>query len=81
MKLDQQLLDRITLNDRDALREVAHLLREADRAWNRIERGKQTELNAMHHDDGSLALCLRRALQAADELIVATQGAGVQTSL
>lgn len=76
MKLDQQLLDRITLNDRDALCEVAHLLREAERAWNRIERGKQTELNAMHHDEGSLALCLRRAQQAADELIVATQGAG-----
>lgn len=81
MMLDQQLLDRIVLDDRDALGEVAHRLREAERAWNRIERGKQTELNAMHHDDGSLALCLRRALQAADELIVATQGAGVQTSL
>jgi uncharacterized protein YecT (DUF1311 family) len=76
MKLDQQLLERITSDDRDALREVAHLLCEAQRAWNRIERGKQTELNAMHRDDGSLALCLYRATQAVDGLIAATQGAG-----
>jgi len=27
-------------------------------------------------DEGSLALCLRRAMQAADELIEATHGAG-----
>lgn len=80
MMLDQQLLNRISLNDRGALREVAHLLCEAQRAWSRIERGKQTELNAMHCDDGSLALCLRRAQQAADELIVATHGTGERAS-
>src|SRR6218665_720731 len=70
--LDQHLLDRITRDDRGALCEVAHLLRRAERAWHRIESGKQCELNAMHHDDGSFALCLRRALQAADDLVDAT---------
>ena len=76
MPLEQQLLDRITLDDRGALCEVAHFLREAERAWSRIDRGKQCELNAMHHDDGSLAHCLRWAMQAVDELIEATKGAG-----
>lgn len=76
MMLEQQLLDRITADDQDALYEAALLLRRTERAWNRIERGKQAELNAMHHDDGSLALCLHRAQQAVDELIAAIQGAG-----
>jgi len=76
MHLEQQLLDRITLDDRGALFEVAHFLGKAERAWNRIDRGNQSELNALHHDDGSLALCLRRAMQAADELIEGSQGAG-----
>ena len=67
MMLEQQLLDRITAEDRDALHDVAHLLRRTEGAWNRIERGKQAELNAMHHEEGSLALCLRRAQQAVDE--------------
>lgn len=75
MMLEQQLFDRITAEDRDALHDVAHLLCEAQRAWNRIERGKQAELNAMHHDDGSFALCLCRAQQAVDEWIAAVQGA------
>ncbi|MDE1544110.1 hypothetical protein PTW32_01670 [Dechloromonas agitata] len=47
MPLEQQLLDRITLDDRGALCEVAHFLCEAE-----------------------------RAMQAADELIDATKGAG-----
>lgn len=38
--------------------------------------GKQCELGAMHHDDGSLALCLRRAIQAAEELFEAGMGGG-----
>lgn len=76
MPLEQQLLDRITPDDRAALFEVAHFLGKAERAWHRIDRGKQCELNAMHHDEGALALCLRRAMQAVDELIEATQGAG-----
>lgn len=76
MPLEQQLLDRITLDDRSALFEVALFLGKAGRSWNRIAREKQSELNAMHHDDGSLALCLRRAMQAADELIEVIQGAG-----
>ncbi len=76
MPLGQQLLARITPDDRGSLCEVAHFLRKAERAWNRIEQGKQCELNAMHHDEGSLALCLRRATQAVDELIEATKGAG-----
>jgi hypothetical protein len=74
MPLEQQLLDRITLDDRGALFEVAHFLGKAERAWDRITTEKQSELNAMHHDDGSLALCLRRTMQAADELIEATKG-------
>jgi hypothetical protein len=74
MPLEQQLLDRITLDDRGALLEVAHFLGKAAQEWNRIDRAKQSELNAMHHDDGSLALCLRRAVQAADEVIEATKG-------
>jgi len=69
-------MDRITMDDRGALFEVAHFLRKAERAWNRIATDKQSELNALHHDDGSLALCLRRAMQAADELIEASQAAG-----
>lgn len=76
MPLEQQLLDRITPDDRVALFEVAHFLGKAERAWNRIAVEKQCELNALHHDDGSLALCLRWAMQAADELIEATRGAG-----
>lgn len=76
MPLEQQLLARITADDRGSLCEVAHFLRKAERAWNRIDQGKQCELNAMHHDEGSLALCLRRAMQAVDELIEATKGAG-----
>ena len=80
MPLEQQLLDRITPDDRGALCEVAHFLCKAERAWNRIDQGKQCELNAQQHDGGSLALCLGRAMQAADELIAATQGAGSQTS-
>lgn len=79
MMLDQQLLDRIAVDDQGALYEVAHLLRRAERAWNRIDRGKQDELNAMHCDDGSLALCLRRAMQAVDELIAATGDADAHT--
>ncbi len=74
MNLDRQLLDRITAQDRTALRETAHFLVLAKRAWDRIEGGKQCELNIMHHDDGSLALCLHRAMQAADDLIEATGG-------
>lgn len=69
-------MERITPDDRGALREVARFLCRAERAWNRIDRGKQCELNAMHHDEGSLALSLRRAMQATDELIEATKGAG-----
>lgn len=74
MPLEQQLLDQITPDDRDALLDIAHFLGKAEQAWNRIDRGKQSELNAMHHDDGFLTLCLRRAMQAADELIEATKG-------
>lgn len=76
MMLDQHLLDRITLDDRGALYEVAHFLRKAERSWNQIDWSKQCELNAMHHDDGSLALCLGRVMQAVGELIQATKGAG-----
>lgn len=78
MMLDKELLARITPDDRGALFEVAHFLLKAERAWNRIDQGKQCELNAQHHDDGSLALSLRRAMQAADELIEATRGAASQ---
>lgn len=59
-----------------ALREIACFLSKAKRAWNRIDQGKQCELNALHRDEGSLALCLHRAMQAVDELIEATHGAG-----
>lgn len=76
MPLEQQLLDRITPDDRGALSEVAHFLRKAERAWNRIDQGKQCELNAMDYDEGALALSLRRTLQAVDELIEATKGSG-----
>lgn len=76
MRIEQQLLARITPDDREALVEVAHFLRKAEHVWNRIDGGKQCELNVQHHDDGSLALCLRRAMQAADELIEASEGAG-----
>ena len=75
MRIEQQLLARITPDDREALVEVDHFLRSAEHAWNRIDGGKQCELNVQHHDDGSLALCLRRAMQAADELIEASEGA------
>lgn len=72
MNLEQQLLARITADDRDALVEVVTFLGEAERSWSRIDRDRQCELNAMHHADGSLALCLRRAIQAAEELMAAS---------
>lgn len=75
MMLDQELLGRMTMDDRGVLCEVAYFLLKAERTWNRIDHGKQCELNAQHHDDGSLALCLRRAMQAVDELIEATKEA------
>ena len=59
MPLEKHLLDRITLEDHMALIEVCHLLNKAQRAWSRIESGKQCELNAVHHEKGSLAYCLR----------------------
>lgn len=74
--MEQQLLDRITLEDRKALSEVRRLLSEAQQAWHRIESGKQCELNAMHHEDSSLAYCLRWGVQAADELIELFQEMG-----
>jgi len=76
MRMEEQLLARITPEDRGALFEAAHFLRKAERAWNQIDSSLQSELNARHHDEGSLALCLRRAVQAVDELIEATQGGG-----
>lgn len=76
MRMEEQLLARITPEDRGALFEIAHFLRKAERAWNQIDPPMQSELNAQHHDEGSLALCLRRAMQAAEELIEATKGAG-----
>ena len=59
-----------------AMYEAAHYLRRAERAWSQIDPTKQCELNAVHHDEGSLALCLRRAIQAADDLIEAVKEAG-----
>lgn len=75
MPLDAQLLARVTVHDRACLYEVADSLEQASRAWNQISAPTQCELNAMHHDEGSLALCLRQALQAAEELIAATASA------
>jgi len=69
MTFEQQLLDRITLDDRAALFEVARFLEQAARSWNRVEAGKRCELNALHHDDRSLASSLYWAIRAADELI------------
>ena len=65
-----------------ALIEVGHLLNQAQQAWNRIESGKQCELNAMHHEESSLAHCLRWGTQAAEDLIGLTKGTGkaAQTS-
>lgn len=76
MRMEEQLLARITGDDREVLIEVAHFLRKAECAWHRIDRSLQSELNAQHHDEGSLALCMRRAMRAVDELIEATKGAG-----
>ncbi len=63
------MLDRITPADRAALSKVCRLLNEAHQVWNRIESGKQCELNAVHHAETSLAYCLRWGIQAAEELI------------
>lgn len=76
MPLEKQLLDRINLEDRMALIEVRHLLNKAQLAWNRIESGKQCELNAVHHEESSLAHCLRWGTQAAEDLIGLTEGVG-----
>lgn len=76
MPLEKQLLDRINLEDRMALIEVRYLLNKAQLAWNRIESGKQCELNAVHHEESSLAHCLRWGTQAAEDLIGPTEGAG-----
>lgn len=75
MTLDQHLLDRLMLDDEKALREVAYFLGLAEQSWNRIDRCKQSELAAMHHAEGSLPLCLLRAMQAVDDLIAAARAA------
>lgn len=79
MPLGKNLCGRITLEDRMALIEVHHLFNKAQQAWNRIESGKQCELNAMHHEESSLAHCLRWGTQAAEELIEQTKGTGKPT--
>lgn len=79
MPLEKHLLDRITLEERMVLIEVRHLLNKAQQAWNRIESGKQCELNAVHHDENSLAHCLRWGTLAAEDLIELTKGAGKPT--
>ncbi len=76
MALDPNLLDRLTLDDKDALREVGYFLGLAEQSWNRIDGCTQSELSAMHHAEGSLALCLIRAIQAVEELMAATALAG-----
>lgn len=76
MALDPSLLDRLTLNDKGALREVGYFLGLAERSWNRIDGCTQCELTAMHDAEGSLALCLTRAIQAVEELMAATASAG-----
>ena len=76
MPLEKQLLDRINLEDRVALIEVYHLLNKAQQAWHRIESGKQCELNGVHHEECSLAYCLRWGTQAAEDMIELTKGAG-----
>lgn len=74
MPLEKHLLDRITLEDRMVLIEVCHLLNEARQAWNRIKSGKQCKLNAVHHEESSLAYCLRWGTQAVEDLIELTKG-------
>jgi len=74
--LEQQLLDRITMADRAVLAEIHDLLDRAQRAWNRIDGGKQCELNDVHHEACSLAHCLRWGEQAVNELIRMTAGDG-----
>lgn len=76
MMLEKHLLDQITVEDRTALIEVCCLLDKAQQAWNRIESGKQCELNAVHNEDGSLAHCLRWGRQAAEDLVGLTQDVG-----
>lgn len=70
--MEQQLIDRLTPADRAALQKVAKLLNEATIVWNKIDGGKQCELNAEHHEEGSLAHCLRWGTQAAEELVALT---------
>lgn len=76
MPLEKYLLDRITMEERMALIEVRHLLNKAQQAWNRIESGKQCELNGVHHEECSLAHCLRWGTQAAEDLIELVKGLG-----
>lgn len=70
--MEQQLLDRLTGEDREALQEVARLLNAAQAAWARIDSGKQCELNEVHNEDTSLAHCLRWGTQSAEELVEMT---------
>ncbi|MBI5861312.1 MAG: hypothetical protein HZB64_03900 [Rhodocyclales bacterium] len=79
MLLEKHLRDRIALEDRMALIEVCHLINKAQQAWNRIESGKQCELNAMHYEESSLAHCLWWGTQAAEDLIELTKGTGKPT--
>ncbi len=76
MPLEKQLLDRINLEDRMALIEVHRLPNKAQQAWNRIDSGKQCELNGVHHEESSLAHCLRWGKQAAEDLVELAKGAG-----
>jgi len=76
MPLEKHLIDRITWEERVALIEVHHLLNQAQQAWNRIESGKQCELNGVHHEESSLAHCLRWGKQAAEDLVELAKGTG-----
>lgn len=72
--MEQNLIDRLSTEDKNALRTVASLLNQAQSIWNQIDSGKQCELNAEHNEEGSLAHALRWGTQAAEELVTLTSG-------
>lgn len=76
MPLEKHQLDQFTMEDHMAMVEFCHLLNTAQQAWNRIESGKQCELNVAHYEESSLAHCLRWGMPAGEDLVELTNGAG-----
>lgn len=69
INMEQHLLDRLTLADRNVLVNILSLFRQAQVEWAKIDGGKQCELNELHNEEASLAHCLRWGTQASKDIV------------